>query len=110
MARLVEPWSGAAERFVVDTIIVGPLFEGHRTVQAEGRWGEPAAQTAAAGWYVVWTRQPLGVLAAYLLEPASEDGLVTWNLLDRELQAHAEYPIVRVRSPLRVAAEELPAP
>ena len=51
-----------------------------------------------------------GVLAAYLLEPASEDGLVTWNLLDRELQAHAEYPIVRVRSPLRVAAEELPGP
>lgn len=110
VARLVEPWSGAAERFVVDTIIVGPLFEGHRTVQAEGRWGEPAAQTAAAGWYVVSTRQPLGVLAAYLLEPASEDGLVTWNLLDRELQAHAEYPIVRVRSPLRVAAEELPGP
>jgi hypothetical protein len=50
------------------------------------------------------------VLAAYLLEPASEDGLVTWNFFDRELQPQLEYPIVRVRSPIHVAAEELAGP
>lgn len=108
VARLVAPWTGPAERFAVDTVAVGPLFEGHRTVQAEGRWGEATPLTAAAGWYLVSTRQPLGVLAAYLLEPASEDGLVTWNLLDRELQPRAGYPIVRLRTPPRAAAEELP--
>jgi hypothetical protein len=30
-----------------------------------------------------------------LLEPASEDGVVTWNLLDRELAPATPYPIVR---------------
>jgi hypothetical protein len=108
VARLVAPWTGPAERFAIDAVAVGPLFEGHRTVQAEGRWGKATPLTAAAGWYLVSTRQPLGVLAAYLLEPASEDGLVTWNLLDRELQPRAGYPIVRLRTPPRAAAEELP--
>jgi hypothetical protein len=110
VGRLLQPWSGAAEQFMVDTLSVGPLFEGHRTVQAEGRWGAGAALTAGPGWYVVSTAQPLGVLAAYLLEPASEDGLVTWNLLDRELEPHAVYPILRVRAPLRAALEDLPSP
>jgi hypothetical protein len=110
VGRLLDPWSGAAEQFMVDTLSVAPLFEGHRTVQAEGQWGAPAALTAGPGWYVVSTAQPLGVLAAYLLEPASEDGLVTWNLLDRELEPHAPYPILRVRTPLRAAVETLPSP
>ncbi len=110
IARLLAPWTGAAERFAVDTVAAGPLFEGHRMVQVDGHWGPAAALTAGPGWYVVTTRQPLGVLAAYLLEPASEDGLVTWNLLDRELEAHAAYPIVRVRVRLRVPVEELPGP
>ncbi len=110
VARLTEPWSGPAEQFTVDTIEVQPLFEGHRGVQAEGRWGGPKPVTAPAGWFVVPTGQPLGTLAAYLLEPASEDGLVTWNFLDRELAAHAAYPIVRVRAPLHAASELLPRP
>jgi hypothetical protein len=50
------------------------------------------------------------VLAAYLLEPASEDGLATWNLLDRELEPHQSYPIVRARTPITVAADALPSP
>jgi hypothetical protein len=110
VGRLLQPWSGAAEQFMVDTLSVGPVFEGHRTVQAEGQWGAGAALTAGPGWYVVSTAQPLGVLAAYLLEPASEDGLVTWNLLDRELEPHAGYPILRVRTPLRAAVEDLAGP
>jgi hypothetical protein len=110
VARLTEPWAGSAEEFTVDTIELQPLFEGHRTVLAEGRWGGPKPVAASAGWFVVPTGQPLGTLAAYLLEPASEDGLVTWNLLDRELAAHAAYPIVRVRAPVRAASELLPRP
>ena len=30
----------------------------------------------------VKTTQPLGMLAAYLLEPQAEDGLCTWNYFD----------------------------
>ncbi len=96
---LRETGRAAAETFAVDSLAVSPLFEGHRTVQAEGQWSNQAIDTAVtAGWYRVRADQPLGVLAAYLLEPASEDGLVTWNFLDRELQVHAPYPILRVRT------------
>jgi hypothetical protein len=99
----------AAQAFTVDSIVVAPLFEGHRTVEAEGQWKNPAIDsTITAGWYRVSTDQPLGTLAAYLLEPASEDGVVTWNLLDRELQAGADYPILRVRSSLEVPAVAVP--
>ena len=110
VARLTGPWSGQAEEFAVDSIAVDPLFEGHRSVRVEGAWGAPHQLAATAGWFVVPTDQPLGVLAAYLLEPASEDGLATWNLLDRELEPHKGYPILRVRSPVRAPSEELPSP
>ena len=97
------------ETFIVDSLTVNPLFEGHRTVQAEGQWSQQANDTVVtAGWYLVPADQPLGVLAAYLLEPASEDGLVTWNFLDRELQAHAQYPILRVRAVPRIPALAVP--
>ena len=90
---LTQPWRGPVEAFAVESLTVGPLFEGHRTVQAEGRWTGEAGDTAiTAGWYLVPTAQPLGVLAAYLLEPASEDGVVTWNLLDREIAARHQLP------------------
>ena len=90
---------------MIDTLSVGALFEGHRMVQAEGRWSRQARDTAmVAGWYLVRTGQPLGVLAAYLLEPASEDGVVAWNQLDRELQPRTTYPILRVTAPPRVPA------
>jgi dipeptidyl-peptidase-4 len=97
--RLVRPALLSAETFAIDTLAVGPLFEGHRTVQAEGSWKQqPADTNVTAGWSLVRTGQSLSVLAAYLLEPASEDGVVTWNLLDRELQSGTAYPILRVRT------------
>jgi hypothetical protein len=96
---LPQPWQAPVEVFTIESLSVGPLFEGHRTVTAEGGWSlVPRDTVSPAGWYLVRTDQPLGTLAAYLLEPASEDGVVTWNLLDRELQVRAAYPILRVRS------------
>ncbi len=106
---LTKPWPAQAGSFRIDTTSVGPLFEGHRPLQAEGRWlNELSDTTVAAGWYVVRTGQPLGMLAAYLLEPASEDGVVTWNLLDRELRPGTPYPILRVESDPRIPAVAVP--
>lgn len=106
---LAERWRVPAQAFIVDTLTVGSVFEGHRTVQAEGRWSGDLKDTVLApGGYLVRTRQPLGMLAAYLLEPASEDGVVTWNLLDRELQSGVNYPILRLRSVPRVPAVAVP--
>jgi dipeptidyl-peptidase-4 len=88
---------GRLERFVVDSIRLEPLFEGHHPVVVEGHW-RPYAGEVGGDWYRVHTAQPLGLLAAYLLEPASEDGVVTWNLLDAELAAGRAYPILRSRT------------
>jgi hypothetical protein len=106
---ITESWKTPVEIFTVDSLSVAPLFEGHRTVAAEGRWASQVVDTTLTpGWYLVRTDQPLGTLAAYLLEPVSEDGLVTWNLLDRELQVRAPYPILRVRAAPRVPALGIP--
>lgn len=108
--RLSAPWRGAVEQFRVDSIVVERfVFEGHRTVTVEGVWvGAEGAVTA--GWYYVPTAQRLGRFAAYLLEPASEDGVITWNFLDRSLRRGQPVPIWRVRTALTVSRIGLPDP
>jgi hypothetical protein len=93
------------ERFVVDSIRRESLFEGHRPAVVEGQW-RPAPGEVGPGWYRVQTAQSLGLLAAYLLEPASEDGVVTWNLLDAELAAGRAYPILRSRAAAAATAAQ----
>jgi hypothetical protein len=48
-----------------------------------------------AGSLVVTTKQPLGRLASYLLEPESDDGLTTWNFFDAALKVGAPHPVVK---------------
>ena len=95
--RLERDWSGPVEAFRVDSLNVARLFQGHRLVSVEGAWSA-RTDSVAAGWFYVSTAQRLGVLAAYLLEPESEDGYVTWNFFDRDLRPRGEYPVLRVRS------------
>jgi len=107
VTRLTRPWSGPAESFLVDSVTASPqVFEGHRTVTVQGRWRTAAPIEVPAGSFVVSTDQPLGLLAAYILEPASEDGIVTWNMVDRELRPRGDFPIRRVRErPVIVGVE-----
>lgn len=94
--RLDAPWSGPSARFRIDSVTVMRPFEGHRPVQVDGAWGAPTADSLMAGGFVVSTDQRLGMLAAFLLEPASEDGYTTWNLFDRALRARGSHPVRRV--------------
>jgi hypothetical protein len=50
---------------------------------------------------VVRSGQPLGILATYLLEPESDDGFATWNVLDAFIERGREYPVVRIVQPVR---------
>jgi hypothetical protein len=101
--------SAAVQSFMVESLSVEPLFEGHRTTHLEGHWGNQTVDTALGrGWYLVNTDQALGTLAVYLLEPASEDGIVTWNFLDRELDKGKPYPVHRLPRPWRVPALTVP--
>ena len=101
--RIEQPWSGSVEVFAIDSLKAAQRpFQGHRTVSVVGRWSEHDG-AATPGWFYVATDQRLGLLAAYVLEPLSADGVVTWNFLDRDLRRGRDYPIVRVRQPVRIA-------
>jgi hypothetical protein len=73
-------------------------FQKHRERTLEGRW-DAVRETFPAGTVVIPTAQPLGRLAFYLLDPRSDDGLVSWNVLDEALEGAARYPILRSASP-----------
>jgi len=65
-----------------------------------------------AGTLVVRDAQKLGALAAYLLEPRSEDGLATWRKFPG-LRAGDDYPVLRLKDPadlLTTAARDYAEP
>jgi hypothetical protein len=100
-----------AQGFVVDSAArAGRPFQGHTEVQLFGTWTAPAARTLPAGTYVVRAGQPLGILAVYLLEPQSDDGFVTWNVLDRAISPGNEFPVVRIVQPLQARLRALRQP
>jgi hypothetical protein len=106
--RFRTDWRGSGEAFTIDSVSAARnAFEGHRTIAVEGRWAAGDV-TVAPGWYFVSTSQRLGVLAAYLLEPASEDGFTTWNLLDRDVRPRAIYPVRRLRRQPAAGLEVIP--
>ena len=59
-------------------------FQGHHTVALTVERTRTEA-VAEAGTVLVPLAEPLGHLAAFLLEPESPDGVATWNLLDEAL-------------------------
>ena len=101
--RLDSDWRTEVEVFVPDTVISQRQFEGHRPVRLEGTWRRES-RTLPAGSYLIPTGQPLGILAVYLLEPETDDGLVTWNVFDRVLARGADAPVMRVTGPLTAPA------
>jgi hypothetical protein len=110
VARLSAEWRGdAGPQFVVDsTVIATQAFEGHRLVRLVGRWESGRPVTLAAGTYVVRVAQPLGVLAMYLLEPESDDGIVAWDVAGRSSGAAGTAPVIRLASELRAAMTPMP--
>lgn len=88
--------SGDRYVFMVDSTVVSQRpFQGHREMRLTGRWRKETKPVAAES-FVLDTSQPLGLLAVYMLEPQSDDGLVTWNYFDSELKPGGVYPVLRV--------------
>jgi hypothetical protein len=89
-------WSARGEAFTVDSINRATRpFQGHRETRLHGRW-DRGLQSFPAGSFIVSTAQPLGTLVVYLLEPESEDGLVTWNFFDASLKKGERFGVRRV--------------
>ena len=100
VTRLPSGWTAPSEAFAISTFSKSERpFEKHNVAQVDGAWAA-GPDSAAGTWWYVTTSQELGVLAAYILEPASEDGVVAWNFLDDRLAVGGTYPILRLRAPL----------
>jgi hypothetical protein len=86
----------AVERFSIEEITKAPRpFQGHQEARLKGTFNR-AQLTVDAGSQYIPANQPLARLAFYLIEPESDDGLVTWNVIDEGLAAGQTYPIYRV--------------
>ena len=70
-------------------------FQNHREMKITGAY-KKEQMTFSAGTIIVRTAQPLGILACYLLEPESDDGLVDWNFFDSYLEAGKTFPVYKV--------------
>ena len=71
-------------------------FQNHELRTLEGYW-RPASSPVPAGAFAVEMDQKLARLAFILLAPTSDDGLLTWNVLDELLRDGQPYPIARQR-------------
>jgi hypothetical protein len=88
----------AVQRFVIDSYTRAPKpFQNRNEARLVGKH-ETAKLSAQEGALFIPANQPLARLAFYLLEPESDDGLVTWNLIEAGLSPGATYPIYRVLS------------
>jgi hypothetical protein len=83
-------------RFSITDMTKAPKpFQGHQEVRLKGAFNR-AQLTVNAGSLFIPANQPLARLAFYLLEPESDDGLVTWNIIEDGIAAGQTYPIYRV--------------
>ena len=91
---------GAASRRSIEQFTLTKIshaeqaFQGHHATSIEGRF-ERRDVDVPTGSLLVRTKQPLGRLAFYLLEPESDDGLTTWNSLDSGLKVGHAHPILK---------------
>ena len=92
----------AVERFTIAEITKAPRpFQGHQEARLKGAF-DKIQLTVEAGALFVPANQPLARLAFYLIEPESDDGLVTWNVIDDGLAVGQTYPIYRVLDSARL--------
>ncbi len=94
--EITAPAQVSVERFTIANYTRAErVFQGHREARLIGAF-EKAQLSVSAGALFVPADQPLARLAFYLLEPESDDGLVTWNVIEEGLAAGETYPIYRV--------------
>ncbi len=110
--RLLKPASIEVEAFQPKELKAADRpFQGHWMDKVKGDY-KKAQKDFAAGTYFITTAQPLGTLAAALLEPESDGGLLSWNYFDRYLvpewsRGLGEYPVYRLLGPIDLVTENV---
>ncbi len=96
--RLQEPARLSIRRYTLAGLTHVPGDNGNRAaLQAEVGEERDGVEEVPRGSWVIRTGQPLGRVAAHLLEPETGDGLLHWNRLTSllplaELEAHLQDP------------------
>ena len=85
------------------------LYQGHRINTVKGEAAVEKREFPRGTW-LVRMAQPLGRLAAYLLEPESDDGLLVWNYFDRDIVSQwgrgaQTYPVYKLYAPQNLVSE-----
>ena len=102
--ELTAPLTAEVDVFTMRTVTRAPrAFQNHNEVKLTGEY-KKESRTFAAGTIIVRTAQPLGILACYLLEAESDDGLVDWNFFDAYLEAGNTFPVYKLMQNLNVAS------
>jgi len=102
--ELTAPLTADVESFAIEGIRkAGRAFQGHTTVTLTGKYKKETVEFPA-GSIIVRAAQPLGTLAAYLLEPESDDGLTTWNFFDSYLEQGKIHPVFKAMGDPRASS------
>src|SRR5690606_26597123 len=105
--QLTAPATLTVESFEVDQILDRGRNETPRNgIELRGRWNAGGTRTLPAGAYVVSAGQPFGLLAFYLLEAESDDGLNSY--LTAQLAEGGEHPVLRVVQPAAWSTRAVP--
>lgn len=105
--ELTEPLTTEVQSFVIESVKkAGRQFQGHLAITLSGK---DKKETIAfpVGSIVVRAAQPLGTLAAYLLEPESDDGLTSWNFFDSYLGEGKVHPIFKMMGDFAAASRHI---
>jgi hypothetical protein len=103
LERLIQPVTLEVEAFKPKELSGAPrLYQGHRLNSITGEY-LVMQKEFPKGTLVIGIDQPLANLAASLLEPESDDGLLAWNFFDRylisqwrrELQIYPVYKLLK---------------
>ena len=108
--QLTSPVKIEVEKFEISELTGSPrLNQGHRTNTITGTYKNSMIEFPT-GTLLVRSGQSLSVLASYLLEPQSNDGLMTWNFFDKYLvpqwgSGFYPYPVYRILKPQEIASK-----
>jgi dipeptidyl-peptidase 4 len=87
-------------------------FQGHPLLDVDAKVVSAEA-ILPAGTFIVETTQPLGLLAAHMLEPEANDSLTVWNFFDPDVEVGQRFPVQRIVQALPAesltALDQIPA-
>jgi len=84
--RFTRPDTLELEVYEATGIQRDEYFQGHYLKSVTGVEKKVERVAVPAGWYFISTAQSRGNLISYLMEPETDDNLITWGWLDNVLQ------------------------